>query len=141
MKRCVQITAGDARFCQIARVSDLPSDMGIPDGWIGVDKAISPLTHYWDRLSMAPVPYPPRPMGGCWCFDLTTCSWVLDESAAWALVRAERDRLLAACDWRVARAMEAGEPLPAPWAAYRQALRDITEQADPLAIDWPMPPA
>ncbi|MGG4054103.1 phage tail assembly chaperone [Delftia tsuruhatensis] len=39
------------------------------------------------------------------------------------------------------RAQETGEPMPAPWLAYRQALRDITDQPDPLAIVWPTAPA
>jgi len=55
----------------------------------------------------------------------------------WMKVRSERDSLLIACDWT---------QLPdAPvdsivWAAYRQALRDITEQEDPFNIVWPSEP-
>jgi hypothetical protein len=56
-------------------------------------------------------------------------------------VRVDRDRRLAASDWIVTRATERGEPVPAEWVAYRQALRDITGQADPLAIIWPTAPA
>lgn len=62
-------------------------------------------------------------------------------AARWRNVRAERDRRLAACDWIVARASERGEPVPLDWTVYRQALRDITQQLDPLAIRWPEPPA
>lgn len=52
-----------------------------------------------------------------------------------------RDALLAATDWRVTRAMEAGQALPAPWVAYRQALRDVPEQPNfPGDITWPTPP-
>lgn len=61
-------------------------------------------------------------------------------AARWRNVRAERDRRLAACDWIVARASERGEPVPLDWTVYRQALRDITQQLDPLAIRWPEPP-
>lgn len=58
-----------------------------------------------------------------------------------ANVRAQRDRLLAACDWRVIKALEAGQGLPADWAAYRQALRDVPSQAGfPWTIDWPHDP-
>ncbi|MFY7867021.1 tail fiber assembly protein [Roseateles sp.] len=57
-------------------------------------------------------------------------------------VRAERDRRLQACDWVVARAMERGEPVPAAWAAYRQALRDLSAQPGfPDDVTWPSPPA
>jgi hypothetical protein len=62
-------------------------------------------------------------------------------AAHWRDVRAERDRRLAACDWIVARSSERGEPVPLDWTVYRQALRDITDQPDPLAIRWPELPA
>lgn len=62
-------------------------------------------------------------------------------AAHWRNVRAERDRRLAACDWIVARSSERGEPVPLDWTVYRQCLRDITQQPDPLAIRWPEPPA
>lgn len=57
-------------------------------------------------------------------------------------MRAQRDGLLAACDWVVARAVEQAEPVPEPWATYRQALRDIPQQPGfPTTVDWPTPPA
>ncbi len=53
-------------------------------------------------------------------------------------IRQQRDQLLAECDWR---------SLPdAPgdrdaWLAYRQQLRDITQQLGfPDNIKWPIPP-
>ncbi|MNS81279.1 hypothetical protein D3C71_1604780 [compost metagenome] len=59
---------------------------------------------------------------------------------AWAKVRAMRDELLAATDWRVMVAAEAGGALPQAWRDYRQALRDITKQEDPAQIEWPVAP-
>lgn len=61
-------------------------------------------------------------------------------------VRAERNRRLAETDWIVIRASERGEPVPAAWAAYRQALRDLPqlltdEQILSGQIPWPEPPA
>ena len=67
-------------------------------------------------------------------------TWRLDETAAWSAVRAKRDRLLTATDWCVVRAQESGAPVPLEWQAYRQALRDITEQTDPFNINWPVRP-
>jgi hypothetical protein len=56
-------------------------------------------------------------------------------------VRAQRDTKLAECDWRVIKALESGTPQDFDWAAYRQALRDITTQAGfPWTIDWPVAP-
>lgn len=56
--------------------------------------------------------------------------------------RAQRDSLLAACDWVVVRSQELGEPVPQEWADYRQALRDVPQQEGfPTDIDWPDKPA
>lgn len=56
-----------------------------------------------------------------------------------AAVRAERDRRLAASDWtQLPDVPQATKDL---WAAYRQALRDITEQAGfPQNVTWPTAP-
>lgn len=55
--------------------------------------------------------------------------------------RAERARRLASTDWIVTRSAERGEPVPQPWRAYRQALRDIpTQPGWPASIDWPPHP-
>ena len=56
-------------------------------------------------------------------------------------VRAKRDALLNASDWVATRAFETGEDVPANWAQYRQALRDIPEQAGfPASVTWPTAP-
>ena len=58
----------------------------------------------------------------------------------WAQVRAKRDGLLGQSDWT----QSPDSPLTAAqkkaWAVYRQALRDITQQADPAAVVWPVDP-
>jgi hypothetical protein len=59
----------------------------------------------------------------------------------WKAVRAERDRLLAACDWT----QVADAPLTAAektaWAEYRQALRDVPQDFDsPDDVIWPEVP-
>ena len=61
-------------------------------------------------------------------------------------VRAERDRLLAECDWVTLKAVDAsndnlGIQLPQVWMTYRQALRDITAQDGfPWNVVWPTKP-
>lgn len=56
-------------------------------------------------------------------------------------VRAHRDNLLQETDWRVIKAYERSENIPAAWELYRQALRDITNQAGfPYEITWPTKP-
>ena len=73
-------------------------------------------------------------------FDYQTKVWKLDLEAAWVSVRGQRDALLSATDWRVTKALESGSSLSAPWITYRQALRDVTNQSDPLNITWPVEP-
>lgn len=56
-------------------------------------------------------------------------------------VRAERDKLLASCDWMAIKAFEAGSAVSAEWATYRQALRDVTTQDGfPHNVTWPTKP-
>ena len=55
--------------------------------------------------------------------------------------RTQRDKLLGECDWVVIKAMESGQAIHSDWAAYRQALRDLPQQAGfPTQIDWPVKP-
>lgn len=61
-------------------------------------------------------------------------------SQRWEEVRTERNKRLADCDWVVTKYTELKEDLPIEWSTYRQALRDITSQEDPDAIEWPTKP-
>lgn len=56
----------------------------------------------------------------------------------WAKVRTQRDTLLSSCDWT--QCPDVNIPDKADWAAYRQSLRDITDQTDPYNIVWPVAP-
>lgn len=56
----------------------------------------------------------------------------------WEPVRQERNRRLAASDWT--QLPDVPLETKSAWTAYRQALRDITEQPDPFNIAWPTPP-
>ena len=53
-----------------------------------------------------------------------------------ALVRKERDALLAACDWRASTDVT----MSTAWRDYRQALRDVPSQL-PDDITWPSEPS
>lgn len=77
-------------------------------------------------------------IGWLWDGATLTDPHVPDPAARWATIRAERNAKLAACDWT----QLPDAPVDAAvWATYRQALRDITQQADPFNITWPTPPA
>ena len=57
------------------------------------------------------------------------------------MVRNERNKLLADCDWIVIMHTEKGTNIPAAWEIYRQSLRDITsQQGFPHTINWPTKP-
>lgn len=69
--------------------------------------------------------------------DLTAEEIAAATEKQWAAVRKERNARLAACDWT----QLSDAPVDAAvWQPYRQALRDITAQADPFNIAWPVEP-
>ena len=58
-----------------------------------------------------------------------------------AIIRSERDGLLAACDYIMLRDYPISEEAQARWQVYRQSLRDISEQPGfPYEVEWPTPP-
>jgi len=64
----------------------------------------------------------------------------LDADAA-AAIRAQRDELLAECDWVTIRAKELGQTVPEDWYTYRGDLRQVPEQSGfPHDVTWPTKP-
>jgi hypothetical protein len=94
------------------------SDEALEDNWIANDTALIG-DIYADGVFSTPEP---------------------DVEAQWAVVRAKRDQLLDKCDWWVTRAIETNATISAEQQAYRDALRDITEQSDPFEVVWPTAP-
>jgi hypothetical protein len=58
----------------------------------------------------------------------------------WAAIRSERNAKIADCDWTQLDDTPLTNTQKQAWATYRQALRDITLQPDPFAIEWPVEP-
>jgi len=60
------------------------------------------------------------------------------KDVSWEYVRSERDRALAACDWRALKDVV----LSTAWKEYRQALRDLGgfDDANSAADAWPVMP-
>jgi len=66
------------------------------------------------------------------------------------LLRKERNRLLAECDWVSLRAISTNASVPEVWAIYMQSLRDLpnisqptltlTGQLDTTSVNWPVKP-
>jgi len=76
-------------------------------------------------------------------FDLRAHKWLTSryDTEEWAALRAKRDELLAASDWVVVKAQEAGEDVPAAWVTYRAALRNLpAATGDPANPTWPDAP-
>lgn len=71
-------------------------------------------------------------------------SWAIEnrpQEQAERSIRIKRDEELQACDWVVIKHTEKGTNIPLDWEVYRQALRDITEQAGfPYSVTWPAKP-
>jgi len=85
----------------------------------------------------------PSLASGAWTIGWTTSSKTADETSEYddnmaASNRSTRDNLLSQSDWT----QVADAPVDATvWATYRQALRDITDQAGfPNDINWPTQP-
>lgn len=58
-----------------------------------------------------------------------------------ATARRKRDSLLRSSDWTQAADFPYGQATQAAWAAYRQALREVPQQAGfPSTIEWPSAP-
>ena len=112
-------------------------DKYAPDTLVEIDvtTAAKPLPAYWDdNEGIVTLPEAPAPDHE---FDYDTLRWLPNEAKAWARARTMRDELIATTDWRATRAVVENRRLHPAWVAYRTALRDITNQADPYALVWP----
>jgi len=57
------------------------------------------------------------------------------------IVRAQRDAKLTVCDWTQLPDAPLSAGAKTAWGAYRQALRDVPEQAGfPVDVAWPVAP-
>lgn len=56
-------------------------------------------------------------------------------------IRKKRNKLLAESDWTQVVDVPFADEQKQAWATYRQALRDVTDQAGfPLEVQWPVAP-
>jgi hypothetical protein len=94
-------------------------------------------SHYVDCATLQAMAKPPRP-SDTHVFDYATKQWLPDPAAAWQAARVTRNQALAASDWTQLPDVPASTK--SAWAAYRQALRNITQQPDPHNIVWPVKP-
>jgi hypothetical protein len=71
--------------------------------------------------------------------DLTDEEIAANLASVAAKVRAQRNQLLKDADW--SQGKDIPDAVSAPWATYRQQLRDLPDQAGfPKTVTWPTPP-
>lgn len=93
-----------------------------------------------DRMTEKLVSCPPYVQDG-WAYTVEVQPKTQDEidadtQAQAAKIRAARNALLLACDWTQGK--DIPDSVSAPWATYRQALRDIPNQTGfPWSVEWP----
>jgi hypothetical protein len=74
-------------------------------------------------------------------FDYDTKSWTNPSAdIRWQFIRLKRNNLLSTCDWTQSIDSPLSSEKKNEWATYRQALRDVTNQADPFNLVWPTQP-
>ena len=95
-------------------------------------------THYVNVQNRTLVNKPPKPSTHHY-WDYQTKNWILNEDMAWMEVRGKRNAILGESDWT--QLPDVPLATKEAWADYRQMLRDVTNQNDPLNIVWPVPPS
>jgi len=74
-------------------------------------------------------------INGVWTQNFSKERWPLDQAQQY--IRAKRNGLLSETDWMALSDVI----MSAAWVAYRQGLRDVTEQAGfPYEVIWPVKP-
>jgi hypothetical protein len=118
-------------------------DSGPTDGWL-VDNSCKKVNLFKPHDNETEVLVPSAPyIEGDWVYTVVVRNKTPEETQAdlnskAAQIRSQRNQLLSASDWT--------QVLDAPidrtaWAAYRQALRDITSQEGfPASVQWPNDP-
>lgn len=80
--------------------------------------------YYWDNGFKE---IPPKPQG-FYDFNYTTKKWVLNETQTINVNRSRRNELLLSSDWTQLSDVDLTQSEKDRWKAYRQKLRDMTEQ-------------
>lgn len=127
-------------FPNVSFAASGPSDSFLANNGAVKVNMFKPYDHTAQKL----VPADPYIEDG-WAYTVQVADKTAEEIAAYeaskaAKVRVQRDQLIAQSDWMVIRAQETGVAMDPAWVAYRQALRDITNQAGFPEVTWPVNP-
>jgi len=128
-------------FDQEGRITSMQNGLEIPEALRGeameVEHHIDPRSAYVENGQIVILPAQPSPDH---MFDYRRKSWVLDDAAVATRQRIAREAELRRTDWT----QMPDHPMPseqkAAWAAYRQALRDITAHPQWPHVEFPSPP-
>ena len=109
----------------------------VPDNHSIILKKINNLDYYFFEEKLVAMPLKPD---SYFVFNYSTRQWedLRTLNQKWNIVRQKRDGLIGFCDWTQLSDVPLTDKQA--WTTYRQALRDITLQPDPLNIIWPTPP-
>jgi hypothetical protein len=130
------------RLPNVSLAVDLTDNSKLPEGFVWVTPDPEPDHNRATHRCVAETPQ--QNASGKWrqpwsVVALDPAEVAAKASAAVAIVRTERNHRLAECDWT----QVADAPVDkTAWASYRQALRDVTNQAGfPHSVQWPNTPA
>lgn len=115
-----------------------PTPFQPPEGYERVADVAPPSPTHTQNVSEGT----PALVDGVWTRQWVVTDASADEIAArtdaqWTAIRALRNTKLENCDWTQ---LPDAPGDAAAWAAYRQELRDITNQNDPFNLIWPQEP-
>ena len=106
-----------------------------------IEAVYDPSKYYIEN--QLPILIPEKPLTGLYTFDYCTKQWIRNVDAEIISVGYIRKDLLQASDWTdtFSAVERLGQAKYQEWQTYRQALRDITLQANyPLDVIWPIAP-
>lgn len=128
-------STGQITGCLSCSEAQLPSN--IYEGEDYIDGIFSDALYYIAGSTLVDMPISPTSHH---LFNWETKEWYDPRTVLtqWPIVREQRNELLASSDWT--QLPDVPLPTKEAWAAYRQALRDVTDQPDPFEIVWPTAP-
>lgn len=117
------------------------SEYDIPAGCFVYYGEVDVGSQYHNLVTDAPADMGTPPDEG-YEFDYTTKTWQPNLAYLFHITKDRRDQLLTESDWTQLPRSPLTVEQQEIWAAYRQELRDVPQQAGfPLTIVWPTPPA
>lgn len=128
-----------ALFPNTSFPSPLTND-ALPEGYVAVNSFAPPEVQAHQKVvSSLPIQIEGRWVQGWDVVALSPAELAERDGIKAIAVRQERNALLSQSDWTQGK--DIANSVSLEWVRYRQALRDLTNQAGfPLTLDWPVKP-